>query len=151
LFHSGIVVNGNFMGEFRQSMKRLHLVFGLLLFVAFTVTGRYMRTDFPDKDLISPELRVLMRSRHVYILFSALIHLALGLYLQMSTEMWRRIVQYFGSGILVASSVLLIWAFTVESYQTQHFTDISRWGIYLSLSGVGLHVMSSLARTDPKL
>jgi len=132
-------------------MRKLHLMFGLLLFVAFTVTGRYMRIDFPDKDLISPELRILMRSRHIYILFSSLIHVALGLYFQLENEVWRRIVQYLGSCLLVAASGVLVWAFVVESYQTQHFTDISRWGIYLSLAGVGSHVISSLAKTPFKM
>lgn len=57
-----------------MTFRRIHLILGLLVFVAFTTTGSYMR-DFPDKGAISQELRLLMRSRHIYILFSALIHL----------------------------------------------------------------------------
>jgi hypothetical protein len=59
-------------------MRYAHLAFGLGLFIVFTITGSYMRVDFPDKDAISQELRVLMRARHIYTLFSALIHMALG-------------------------------------------------------------------------
>lgn len=125
-------------------MRRLHLVFGIVFFIVFVTTGRYMRVDFPDKELISPELRVLMRSRHIYILFSALIHISLGVYLEMRLMSWQKILQFAGSVLLVTSSGLLLWAFIVESYQLQHFSDISRWGIYTSLAGVGLHLIGGI-------
>jgi hypothetical protein len=123
-----------------------HLIFGILLFIVFTVTGRFMRVDFPDKDAISPELRVLMRSRHIYILFSALIHLVLGVYLRMSSDRRIRLLQYAGSLILVASSVYLVWAFITETYTLQHFSDLSRNGIYAALAGVGLHLICGFAK-----
>lgn len=123
-----------------------HLIFGFLLFIVFTVTGRFMRVDFPDKDAISPELRVLMRSRHIYILFSALIHLVLGVYLRMSADTRLRLLQYAGSLILVASSVYLVWAFITETYTLQHFSDLSRNGIYMALAGVGLHLFGGIAK-----
>jgi predicted membrane protein len=110
-----------------------------LLLIVFLTTGKFMRWDFPDKDLISPELRVLMRSRHIYILFSALLHLILGVYFQPHKQLWRKIVQILGSVLLTVSSVLLIWAFVFESYFTQHFSELSRNGIYLSLAGILLH------------
>ncbi len=122
-------------------MKWTHLVFGVAVFVIFTITGRYMRIDFPDKDMIPQELRLLMRSRHIYILFSALIHLLLGIYLQMRPDLGRRILQYMGSGFLFLSSGLLLQAFIVETYHYGHFTDTSRFGIYTSLVGIGLHLI----------
>lgn len=127
-------------------MSWFHLIFGVVVFVVFVTTGQYMRADFPDKDVISQELRVLMRSRHIYILFSALIHLALGLYLQMRPQAWRRTLQYLGSFILVVSSGVLLWAFIVETYQTERFSDLSRNGIYLSLAGVVLHLIGGLGQ-----
>lgn len=127
-------------------LKRTHLVFGLLLFVVFLVTGQFMRADFPDKEAISQELRLLMRSRHIYILFSALIHLALGAYLQKWNGVWRPKVQYAGSFVLFASSILLVWAFIAETYWQQHFSDISRCGIYTSLLGTALHLISGAGK-----
>jgi hypothetical protein len=130
-------------------MSWFHLIFGVIVFVVFVTTGQYMRHDFPDKDTIPQELRLLMRSRHIYILFSALIHLSLGSYLQLRPQAWRRAVQYFGSFVLVLSSGVLLWAFIVETYQLEHFSDLSRNGIYLSLAGIILHVIGglSVART----
>ena len=122
-------------------MSWFHLVFGLLLFIVFVTTGKYMRVDFPDKDAIPQELRLLMRSRHIYILFSALIHLALGVYLQLRPQGWRKVLQFGGSAVLVLSSAFLVWAFVVETYSYQHFSDLSRNGIYLSLAGIGLHLI----------
>jgi hypothetical protein len=127
-------------------MSWFHLIFGVLLFIVFTQTGSYMRADFPDKDAIPQELRLLMRSRHIYILFSALIHLALGAYFQTRERIPARILQYAGSAFLTAASGFLVWAFVTETYTLRHFSDLSRWGIYLSLAGVGLHGLSAIER-----
>ena len=127
-------------------MSWFHLIFGIILFVVFTQTGSYMRADFPDKDAIPQDLRILMRSRHIYILFSALIHVALGAYYRSRVRTPARILQYSGSAFLTAASVLLVWAFITETYSLQHFSDISRYGIYLSLAGVGLHALSAIDR-----
>ena len=125
-------------------MSWFHLIFGIVMFVVFVTTGKFMRVDFPDKDAIPQELRLLMRSRHIYILFSALIHLALGVYLQLRPQLWRKVLQFGGSAVLVLSSGFLIWAFVVETYSYQHFSDLSRNGIYAALWGIGLHLIGGL-------
>jgi uncharacterized membrane protein len=127
-------------------MSWFHLIFGIALFFVFTTTGSFMRSDFPDKDVIPQELRVLMRSRHIYILFSALIHLVLGVYLRISGDRRIKVLQYAGSALLVVSSVLLVWAFVSETYSLQHFSDLSRNGIYISLAGVVMHLFAKLER-----
>ena len=126
-----------------------HLIFGLLLFVIFTQTGTFMRSDFPDKEAIPPEFRMLMRSRHIYILFSALIHIVLGIYIRKPSEKWRELIQHIGSTVLVFSSVLLIAAFVTETYYDRGFSDISRYGIYASLAGVVLLMIGGIHRQEP--
>ena len=125
-------------------MRWAHLIFGIVLFLVFTQTGSFMRADFPDKDAIPQDFRLLMRSRHIYILFSALIHMALGAYLQMNPHWWRRVMQYAGSLLLTAASVLLVWAFITETYTLQTYSDFSRNGIYLSLAGTGLNLIGGI-------
>lgn len=127
-------------------MKWLHLIVGLAMFVIFTVTGQYMRADFPDKEAIPQEFRLLMRSRHIYILFSALIHLTLAAYIKIGTVKPAKILQFAGSALLLISSVYLVRAFIVETYSTQHFSDLSRSGIYASLAGVVLHLIGGLGQ-----
>ena len=127
-------------------MKWFHLIFGIALFVVYTVTGRYMRVDFPDKDTIDQFLRVLMRSRHIYILFSSLIHIVLGIYMALNLRLWQKLFQITGSILLVVSSGLLVWAWYFETYQTQQFSDISREGIYLSLAAIIFHMIGGVSR-----
>ena len=116
------------------------------MFVVFVTTGKFMRADFPDKDAIPQDLRLLMRSRHIYILFSALIHLVLGVYLRISADTRIKALQYAGSALLIVSSVFLVWAFVTETYSLQRFSDLSRNGIYISLAGVALHLFAKFDR-----
>ena len=122
-------------------MSYLHLIFGIILFVVFLTTGKFMRWDFPDKEIIPPDLRILMRSRHIYILLSSLIHIILGVYLRMHAEVWRRILQIFASVLLIAGSVLFVWAFIYETYTTQHYSDLSRFALYVTLWGTIVHLL----------
>lgn len=124
------------------NLANAHLIFGMLVFAMFLITGRFMRADFPDKEIITQEFRLLMRSRHIYILFSGLIHIALGIYLETAPQAWRKILQIVGSAFLVSGSVLLIYAFFYETYSTNHFSDLSRYGIYLNLAGTAFHLFS---------
>lgn len=78
-------------------MERAHLLFGIIVFVVFLITGRLMRADFPDKDVIPQDFRLLMRSRHIYILLSAFVHILLGLYLRLDQKQWRKRLQILGS------------------------------------------------------
>ena len=130
-----------------MALRWAHLAIGIILFFVFTTTGSYMRADFPDKDAIPQEFRILMRSRHIYILFLALIHLALGIYFQLRPERLRKVVQVTGSVVLMISSIYLVRAFVVETYLAQHFTDLSRTGIYTALAGIVLHLIGGLELT----
>ena len=103
-----------------------------------------MRADFPDKEIISQDLRILMRSRHIYILYSAFLHVLLGLYFRLSEKTWQKILQIIGSVLLTLSTGLLIWGFIAETYYFQQFSNISRFGIYLSLAGVVGHLLAQI-------
>ena len=85
-----------------------------------------------------------MRSRHIYILLSSLIHLSLGVYVQFRPQRVRRVLQALGSALLFTASGLLVYAFVVETYELQGYSDFSRWGLYLSLAGVGFHLLGGL-------
>ena len=128
-------------------MKWFHLIFGIAVFIVFTQTGSLMRADFPDKDAIPQDLRLLMRSRHIYILFAALIHIVLGVYLQLRQEIVLRVLQLLGSIVITIGSILLVYAWYVETYEFQHFSDLSRNGIYLTALGVGLHLFGIVLPT----
>ena len=103
-----------------------------------------MRADFPDKGEIDQAFRILMRSRHIYILLSSLIHLALGIYMQMRPHPVQKVLQIAGSGALTAASIVLVYAFAIETYQLHGFSNYSRYGLYLSLAGIALHLFGGL-------
>lgn len=119
-----------------------HLIFGLLVFAVFAVTGKFMRADFPDKEIIAQEFRLLMRSRHIYILLSSVIHILLGLYFQLAPQTWRKILQIAGSTLLTLGSLLLICAFFYETYSLAAFSNLSRYGLYAALAGTAFHLFS---------
>ncbi len=122
-------------------MAYLHLIFGIVVFVIFLITGKMMRSDFPDKDAIPQEFRLLMRSRHIYILLVSLVHIVLGVYLRISADARRRCVQIFASALLFSGTLLLIFAFFYETYTTRHFSEVSRFGLYTSLAGTIFHLL----------
>lgn len=121
-------------------MSRLHLLFGIAAFLVFLFTGKLMRLDFPDKEAIAPEFRMLMRSRHIYILLAALVHIALGVYLRPRPSLWRRALQTFGSVLLFTGTGLLVAAFFHETYAVRGFSDLSRQALYASLAGMIFHL-----------
>ena len=122
-------------------MSYAHLIFGIILFVVFLTTGKFMRWDFPDKEIIPPDFRILMRSRHIYILLSSLIHIILGVYLQIHQEKLQKYVQIFASVMLFVGSILFVWAFIYETYTVRHFSDLSRFALYTTLAGTVLHLL----------
>lgn len=121
-------------------MSYVHLIFGIAVFVIFLITGKLMRIDFPDKEIIEQQFRLLMRSRHIYILFAALIHILLGVYLQRSSLKFQKYLQLAGSVFLFAGTILLICAFFYETYRAHLFSEVSRFGLYFTLAGTVFHL-----------
>lgn len=121
-------------------MSYAHLIFGIAAFITFLVTGKLMRVDFPDKSLIEPDFRMLMRSRHIYILLAALVHIALGVYLEIRPPIFQKTLQIFGSILLFVGTGLLVYAFFYETYTAHGFSELSRQGLYLSLAGTIFHL-----------
>ncbi|MDQ3062316.1 MAG: hypothetical protein M3R14_05560, partial [Acidobacteriota bacterium] len=103
----GKITRSSFLENSRARVKvmcYLHLIFGIVVFIIFLVTGKFMRGDFPDKEIIPQDFRLLMRSRHIYILFSSFIHILLGAYLQIEKRIWRKTLQLFGSILLITGT-----------------------------------------------
>ncbi len=124
-------------------MKRFHLIFGSGAFLLFLITGYLMRSGFPDKDTVEGSLRMLMRSRHIYLLMSALINILLGVYYRPFGTRTSHHLQSAGSSLVTAGSVILAAAFFFETYSYGRHTFISAFGIIATAGGVGLHLLAS--------
>ena len=95
-------------------MKLLHIVVGAFVLLAFLLTGQYM--DYLDvrSGALGDATRMMFRSRHIYILLSGLVNLAVGTYFVRRAGGWRRTLQTTGSILVLAAPLLLLAAFFTE-------------------------------------
>jgi magnesium-transporting ATPase (P-type) len=126
------------------AMKRLHLLFGILLFVVFVLTGQYMDKFLNHLHGMADGPRMLYRSRHIYILLSALINIGLGTYFSYQTETWRRALQILGSFLVVLASAVVIVAFFYEPQLGTLQTPITGRVMYALAGGTLLHMFGNL-------
>jgi hypothetical protein len=133
-------------------MRRLHLAVGVFTVIVFLITGQLMRHHTPPMVDLSDSVRLMFRSRHIYILAAGLVNLVLGVYLQRQAGEWRRVVQTAGSAFLIASPALLVVAFTVEPGRGFH--EEMRWstaGLYVLFAGSMAHVACGTVTTEKSL
>src|SRR5690349_13059427 len=95
------------------SLRKLHLIVGVITVVIFLITGQIMSHHQPAMKTLADSQRLMFRSRHLYVLASGLVNLMLGLYLQ-TWSGWRAVAQKIESALLTGSPILLILAFRHE-------------------------------------
>jgi hypothetical protein len=91
-------------------MRRVHLLVGLLSIVAFLITGFLMSVHVPALAESDPELRLLYRSRHLYLMFGGAANVLLGLYLDDSPSKCR-LLRRAASVLLLVAPALALFAF----------------------------------------
>ena len=123
-------------------LRRVHRLLGFLVLLVFLGTGVYLRVRFPEAVALAMDMgqRATFRSRHIYILSSAIAHLLLGSYLVPAATRRRRFFQALGSGLMGVSSALLIAAFFIDPYRAEMRSEWSSQGVILLLAGALLHV-----------
>ncbi len=129
-------------------MKRLHLAFGICVFLAFLLTGQYMDKYHDHLSGFPDGVRMLYRTRHIFILLAGLLNLGLGAYFTYRTDFWRRSLQLLGSVLIVLASLLFIVAFFYEPNLTGLYTPLSHWGAYSILTGTVLHLLSGIGEQE---
>jgi len=108
-----------------MNWQRAHWITGTVTLVVFLLTGAYMRwvREVPNLNDVT---RAVYRSRHLFILLSALLNLALAL-APSSNQRARQIV----SVIVLAAPILFLTAFIVEPAQGIHGAPFSQIALYL--------------------
>ena len=125
-------------------MRKLHLIFGILVLIVFLLTGQYM-DKFHNHLVGMPDgPRLLYRTRHIFILLSGLTHVGIGLYFQYRHRLLNRMVQLGGSALMAVASVLFIFAFFYEPNLTNLKTPLSHWATYAIVAGILFHLLSAL-------
>ena len=125
-------------------MKKAHLTFGILIVVAFLLTGQYMDKFYNHLHGMADGPRLLYRTRHIFILLAGLLNLGIGAYFTYRTERWGRTMQLLGSLLIFTGPVLFLIAFFYEPNLGTLRTPLSHWGTYTIATGAVLHVVSGV-------
>ena len=135
------------MGGTNFSLRRAHLIVGVLGVIAFVITGQVIKHHVPNEHTLSSEVRLMYVSRHIYLLGAALVNLVLGLYLQMQPPGWRRGMQQIGSLLILLSAAALLMAFISEpSLGMAGRSWRSFFGLIALFAGVMTHFVASITR-----
>jgi hypothetical protein len=126
------------------TLRMAHLVVGAIAVVAFLVTGQVMgRLDPPVAGMEWAE-RLLFRSRHMYILAAGLVNVAIGVHYRLPEGAARKVAATTGSLLVLASALLLFFAFFAEPMAGRWPGALSMLGLYAVFGGVLLYAIASL-------
>ena len=134
----------SFIIEIKKNyFSTLYLFIGLLSLLFFTWTGKYLRCTYPDKHNLEMGFRVMLRSRHIFILLVSLIEMGIGVYIQQSTKMLYLSIQWLATILLVVAHILFIYAFFYE-VEIIHIpkTPILHYATYFVLTSLILHLFT---------
>lgn len=132
-------------------LRRLHLIVGTASVGAFLATGLYMHVALGHLAELDDAPRALYRSAHIYLLYAALLNLAVGTYLAESRHRTRRNLQWTGSGLLLVSPMLFLYGFAVETPLGLVDRTWTEWGIIGSAVGVVLHALCGRGEAGRKV
>lgn len=127
-------------------MRKLHLIFGIFVLIAFLLTGQYMDKYYNHMVGVPDGIRLLYRTRHIFILLSGLINLGIAAYFTYRLELRHRVVQLLGSVLILVASLLFIAAFFYEPTLSNLYTPLSHWGTYTILAGIVFHLLSGIGQ-----
>lgn len=125
-------------------MKLFHLIFGLVVVIVFLLTGKYMDIYHNHLHGMPDGMRMLYRTRHIYILLAGLLNLGIGIYFRYRELNMRRVMQLLGSALIVVATVLFVAGFFYEPRLPNLETPLSHWGMYSIFAGTMLHLLSGL-------
>lgn len=127
----------------KATLGKIHLVTGLVLLVIFPLTGAYLRYRIPHLMEQSDRFRFSMRANHVYILFSGLVHLSLGVYLRSMATRWMKHLQAVAGALLILASAIMVAGFFFEPKLSLD-RPVTLIAAVMSLVGMLLHFLCAL-------
>lgn len=132
-------------------MRHIHLTIGLLGVAAFLLTGQFLKHHDPAMQVLTPDVRMMYVSRHIYLLGAALVNVVLGLYLHEGLQGWRKVLQRIGSVLILLSALSLLMAFMTEpALGMAGRSWRSYFGLIALFAGVMTHLVAAVNRgADP--
>ena len=126
-----------------STLRRSHLVVGIITVLAFLITGMIMRMHDPPVAAMEWTERLLFRSRHIYILCAGLVNLAIGVHYALPETKIRYGGAVAGSLLVLASAILLFFAFFAEPMAGRVPGPLSTLGLFALFGGVLLYALFS--------
>ena len=120
------------------------------MFTVFLLSGQYMDKFHNHLEGMEDGVRLLYRTRHIFILMASLIHIGFGLYYETRMGQWQRRIQMLGSSLLAMGTLLLVIAFMNEPRDRDLATPYTHWGTYAILLGIASHWLSGLKQKKNK-
>jgi hypothetical protein len=130
----------------QRYLGNAHRWLGLVTIGFFLVTGVLLRRHHLHLLPVDSGLRLLFRSRHVYLLFSGLVNLLLGLRLVLPTSGRGSALALIGSLLTLASPVLLAAAFFLEPMGSRQVGPVSTFGVVAAFLGVLSYALATWRR-----
>lgn len=125
-------------------LPRLHFWTGLLGVTVFLATGQYMLHVYNHLDGMADGPRMLFRSAHIYLLFTAILNLVLGIYIQPAIGRLRAILHYVISVIVLLSPWIMLAGFFFEPQGGDLARPIIRVGLYALFGVAVMLIMQNL-------
>lgn len=117
-------------------LKILHYAVGLVFLVLFLLTGQYMDLEHDHLSGMADGPRMIYRSGHIYLLFTSIANLLLGVYLRRLSG-FRRHIQILVCIVLLIIPWILLYGFFAEPHLESLARPYSRIALYGTF-GVGL-------------
>ena len=124
-------------------MRSLHKTIGVILVIVFLLTGQYMEFRYGEWVGVDDALRMMYRSRHVYILMAGLVNIVMGLHFTWRNKRWRKRLQAAGSAFMLIAPFALVAAFFYEPPAGMLQKSITTPAIVSLFIGTLLHLIAS--------
>jgi ABC-type transport system involved in cytochrome c biogenesis permease subunit len=128
----------------QKILKRAHFTVGWLTLAAFAASGVYLRVKAPSIYLGDEVSHMMFRANHIYILMAGIANVAIGRYVVEAKDVRARWMQSMGMGLMLASSALFIYAFTLEPMLGSMERPRTTLAVFLLAGGTLLHVLSGI-------
>lgn len=127
----------------------LHQITGIFVVIVFLLTGQYLEIYYPQMDQVGDGTRMLLRSRHIYILMAGLLNIGIGVYFSYQKKRWRKILQLIGSVLVLLAPFLLIIAFFYEPTDRGLPRTFTLPAIVALFAGTLCHLLGSATARRP--
>lgn len=116
--------------------QKTYLLFGLALLLVFVGSGQFLKKSVVPQFFHQPEIRMMARASHIYILFQALLILLMSQITPPCQPGLLRFLFNFGRVILLAAIFPFLYSFLNEHTGDIHNRTFALIGCVLSLVGV---------------